>query len=188
MKLLQIFFTYIKKFFFDSEKYIIYTLDDNLYNSTSNNVDPEVKVYNKFTDIPIFLRKQVFGCYLLNPMYYRIEAGQAKLLAIHTNLELISYGWIQSWKPFKRKFGWFYEDATMLGPYWTNIIYRGKGIYGRMLKHSIAISEQNLPLIIYTTPDNLSSQKGIEKIGFRVLGTYEIILLLRSFCLHEKIN
>jgi RimJ/RimL family protein N-acetyltransferase len=76
----------------------------------------------------------------------------------------------------------------MLGPYWTNILFRGQGYYGRLLKQSIALAGNDCPLFIYTAPENISSQKGIEKIGFNKIGIFKITLILRYFRWYEQID
>mgnify|MGYP003546958584 FL=1 len=75
----------------------------------------------------------------------------------------------------------------MLGPYWTHNSHRGKGIYGRVLKQSLSLAPKNYPLIIYTSPENVNSQKGIEKMDFKLIGTYKIFLFVRCFCVHKKL-
>jgi RimJ/RimL family protein N-acetyltransferase len=76
----------------------------------------------------------------------------------------------------------------MLGPYWTDENMRGKGYYGRLLNHSIALSANKMPLIIYTNPKNLSSKRGIEKAGFDFCGVYRINLLFRIFQSYKQIS
>ncbi len=75
----------------------------------------------------------------------------------------------------------------MLGPYWTNPKFRGQGYYGRLLKRSIDLSDKNYSLIIYANPTNFSSQRGIEKAGFKKIGSYKINLLFRLFQWHTEI-
>ena len=186
MKYIQLFLVVIKKFLFESRDYILYTFDCNKINKHSN--DDDIKTYSKYSDIPDFIKEQLFIYPLFNPLYYRIKTQQAFLISIHNNKNLIAYGWIQSWKPFKRKFGWVFKDALMLGPYWTDSRYRGQGYYGRLLKHSISIASKEYPLFIYTTTENISSQKGINKMGFEKKGIYKISLVFRFFQWHKEIG
>jgi len=54
------------------------------------------------------------------PTVRRQKRGQAKLLGLSDReSKFPAYGWIQSWKPFRRKFGMLADDVVMLGPYWT---------------------------------------------------------------------
>jgi hypothetical protein len=174
------------KIVFESDEYKIYSYSGS--DQFSNYVDAEIKVYANYSDLPELLKKEILNNQIINSLYYRLNLKHAILLTIHNETEIIAYGWLQTWHPFKRKFGWIYKDAMMLGPYWTNELHRGKGIYGRLIKQSIALAKPNIPLMIYTRPENISSQKGIEKMGFKEIGVYKIELILRYFCFHKKIT
>lgn len=174
------------KLIFESGEYTLYHLDSS--EQYPDSYDPDIKVYLKYREIPKFIRGKVLIHPFINSLYYRIKSHQATFLCFLSDSEIIAYGWIQSWKPFKRKFRWLFEDGTMLGPYWTNPKFRGQGYYGRLLKHSIALVNKKSPIIIYTIPENLSSQKGIEKAGFKKIGTYSIYLFFRFFQRHKEIS
>jgi hypothetical protein len=173
----------IKKFFFESNTYSIYTY---VHQDTPEPPNPsDVEIFNKYSDIPYTIRENVLKYHLINPLYYRIQSGLATLLTIMNNSELIAYGWIQKWEPFKKKFGWVANnEAIMLGPYWTNPDYRGKGYYGQLLRKSIILSKSKVCLIIYTDKSNLASRKGIEKEGFSHFGDFKIVFVLRHFTKH----
>lgn len=173
----------LKKIIFESEQYVIYRLNAR---DEIGRIDPTVKEYTKYEEIPQFILKNLFVNPLVNPLYFRIKSHNARLLCISTNERIIAYGWIQRWKPFKRKFGWLTNHGIMLGPYWTHPEFRGKGYYGRLIKHSIAVSDYNLPLIIYTSPENISSQRGIEKMDFEKIGTYKISFIFRFWAVIKK--
>lgn len=185
MNYLRLILSLIIKFLYNSGEYRIYSYSRK--DHEVNYFDPEIKVYSEYSDIPQLLKKQLLNHPLINPFYYRLKSHQAILLYIQNDEEIISYGWVQKWQPFKRKFGWIYKQAMMLGPYWTHDSHRGKGIYGRLLKQSISLTPQNFPLIIYTSPENINSQKGIEKLDFKLIGNYKINLFLRYFCSYKKI-
>ncbi len=186
MQHIQILFRLIKKFFCESNNYKIYSLIKN--DQYLNYHEPEVKIFLRYSDVPDFLKKKLIINPIINPLFYRLRLSHAILLSVYKGTEIISYGWVQTWHPFKRKFGWMFKEATMLGPYWTNNLYRGKGYYGQLLKQSIQIADKSYPLFIYTTPENISSQKGIEKLGFQNMGIYKINLFLRYFVTHKKIE
>lgn len=186
MSYLQLILSLLKKFFYESGEYKIYFYDKK--DHELNYLDAEIKVYSEYSDIPQQLKKQLLNHPFINPFYYRLKSHQALLLSIQNDEEIISYGWVQKWQPFKRKFGWIYKEAMMLGPYWTKDSHRGKGIYGRLLKQSISLATKNFPLIIYTSMENINSQKGIEKMDFKLIGNFKINLFLRYFCLHKEID
>ena len=63
-----------------------------------------------------------------------MKIGNAKLLCYSEyNQRLQAFGWIQTWKPFRHKFGRLAKDGVMLGPYWTEPHNRGRGLYGKLL-------------------------------------------------------
>lgn len=185
----NIFINFIKlffKLFYESGKYSLYTYSSTLIpNHTSLY---KIAEYNNYSEIPKFISKKIFMCPYLSSLYYRIKSKNARLISIDNGVELIAYGWIQNWKPFKKKFGWMFKNAVMLGPYWTNEKFRGRGIYGDLLKYSLANIPSNIPVLIYTALSNITSQKGIEKNGFEKIGNFRVSLFFRTFSIYRKIE
>jgi hypothetical protein len=175
-----------KKIIFNSGEYTIYSFDSS--RKIYYEYDSEIKKYSEYEEIPEHVKNELFRLSLLNPLYYRIKLKQAVLLCFHSETQVISFGWIQSWKPFKKKFGWLFKNATMLGPFWTNPQYRGEGYYGRLLKHCIVLSNRNLPILIYAAPENISSKKGIEKLNFKKIGDYRINVIFGIFRWQYKLK
>jgi hypothetical protein len=186
MRFIKQILSIIRKFFFDSREYAIYHL--NSVQNESYVLDSSIKVYSDYNEIPGFVRKKLLLYPLVNSMYHRIKQHQATLHCIYSDNQLVSYGWIQSWKPFKRKFGWLFKDSIMLGPYWTESQNRGQGYYVRLLKYSIAASGEKSHMVIYTSPENQSSIRGIVKAGFNLKGVYRINFAFRFFQWHKKIR
>jgi|SRR5690606_8009780 len=182
---IKLFFSLLKRFIFLSENYVIYKYPFNERKSVN---DKEVKLYTTIKEIPYFIKKELKIYPLVNSLYFRIKTKNAILLTIHSNNKVVSYGWIQSWKYFKRKFGWVSEEGYMLGPYWTNESYRGKGFYGKLLRKSIEQVKDNKPIFIYTSPNNKASQRGIEKAGFEKVGVFKIVSILRINLIHKEIS
>jgi len=139
-----------------------------------------VRVYAAYRDIPVTFRQVVLPRRYLNVMYYRLQRGLAKLLCYSEDgRRLQAYGWVQAWQPFRRRFRMVAERATMLGPYWTAPDERGKGIYVRLLRHSLYISPKDAPVLVCTSPHNVPSQRGIEKAGFEPVGKWEVTVWFR---------
>jgi len=65
------------------------------------------------------------------------------------------------------------------------VIIGSKGIYGKLLNHSI-FENKGEEAIIYTHPTNIASQKGIQKAGFTSVGVFRLILVLRIFLIKQK--
>ena len=106
----------------------------------------------------------------------RMKHCGARLLCLVEEGKLHAYGWTQGWRPFKRRLDWLTNDGVVLGPYWTAPSERGRGLYGRMLAHSIAVcpDRERRPLVIFARPDNTPSLRGTEKAGFLRLGVHEV--------------
>jgi RimJ/RimL family protein N-acetyltransferase len=124
----------------------------------------------------------------MQPLYYRFKSRKATLVTWEENDKILAYGWVQNWDPFRRKFGKIFPEAIMLGPYYTNPDQRGKGIYKKLLAYSLSCYPKDKAIAIYTSPTNISSQKGIEGSGFTKLGTFRVRLFFRWFADVEKVN
>ncbi len=137
--------------------------------------DPAVSVYQTYAEIPHRFRGVLVGSRFTNIMYYRLQSGRAKVLAYSEDgVTLQAYGWIQSWAPFKRRFKVFAEDGWVLGPYWTSPDYRRRGLYGRLLRHSLYMLPADTAALIYAAPGNTTSRRGITSAGFESLGEWVI--------------
>jgi len=149
----------------------------------------DIKVYSSYAEIPMHFRKIVLPSPMIHVMFYRLMHNKVKLICYSENgQQLDGYGWIQDWQAFQYRFGTIANWATMLGYYWITPEARGRGYYSRLLEHSIAISSKEFPILIYTSKDNELSQKSIEKVGFILLGEWEIYLWFRVFVHLRKIT
>lgn len=142
--------------------------------------DNHISVYSSWTEIPCLYRKIVMKSPWLNVMFYRLRSGDAKLLCyVGEDQKIKAYGWIQDWRFFKRRFRDLATEGTMLGPYWTKAEERGKGYYQLVLQHSLSLCPKDKPILIYTSPGNIASKRGIEKAGFAYTGEW----LIRDWCM-----
>lgn len=64
------------------------------------------------------------------------------------------------------------SDVALLYNFETKEEYRGKGLYGLLLQSIVANAKEPKEYVIYTSQDNLSSQKGILKAGFAFDGVF----------------
>ena len=163
------------------------------YRNTAAQGDGEsysaIRVYETYAGIPSDIRKRVFRLRLINVMYYRLKSGDAQLLCYSEDGETLqAIGWVQSWVPFRRKFKEIADDGAMLGPNWTAPEHRGKGILGKLLLHSIFLCPKNKPVLVYTAPDNIASQRGIEKVGFELMGEWVVTIWFRCLVFTRKLD
>lgn len=61
-------------------------------------------------------------------------------------------------------------NSIHIGPCWTHELHRGKGIYPAVLS-KICSDYKEKNIYIFTKKENIASQKGIEKVGFKQFAT-----------------
>ncbi len=172
------------KLIYDKSDFVFYTIE---YPETSERLfSEELKCYNDFDSGKAAFHRILKNWYL-QPLFYRFKSGKATLITWEEDNEILAYGWLQSWSPFRRKFGKIFHDATMLGPYYTHPDHRGKGLYKKLLAYSVSLSPKEKPIAIYTSPENISSQKGIEASGFTKMGMYRVRFFFRLYSKVEKL-
>jgi hypothetical protein len=168
----------LKRLVYEKKRFLFYGYDPG---QGAGRPDPCVKVYGSWKDIPESFRRRAVPAPWRSAMRHRLRRGKARLLCLSEDGQhLDAYGWIQDWRPFRRRFGALARTGTMLGPYWTAPEARGRGLYGRLLAHSLSICDRDRPILIGTSPENKPSQRGIEKAGFSLRGGWEIRLYLRG--------
>ncbi|MBN2411010.1 GNAT family N-acetyltransferase [candidate division KSB1 bacterium] len=170
----------LEKTIYESKTVFIYEYD--AVKQGEGQIDPEVTVFTKYSELDKSFRRIILPYPLINPMFYRFKHPAVKLLTIHNETELFAFGWIQLCKHYyKKSFGDFVPDAMLLGPYWTNPDWRGKGYYGRLMLHSLALVEKDRKILISTRTNNYPSIRGIEKSGFRLNGCFKRVVFLYFF-------
>jgi len=169
-----------------------------VYTSTpqqvARNPDPRVEVFDAFRPPP----DEITGLYQRHAgrraaylMLGRLRRNGAVLLVLREANTLLAYGWLQSLRCLQREFWWLPRSAVCLGPFWTHPDHRGKGLYGRLLSASLHECKARSweELYIWAQADNPSSNRGIEKAGFRFIGTYRIYTyLLGCVRRHRKVG
>ena len=155
----------------------------------SGAADPQVRVYERWQDIPRHFRTVAVPSPWTDAMFYRMKRGRAKLLCLSEDgRRLQAYGWVQDWSPFRRRYGAVAREGTMLGFYWTAPEERGRGLYGRLLAHSLTVCDLGRPVLIAASPQNRASRRGIEKAGFRPLGEWETLTVFRWFSRMRRVS
>jgi GNAT superfamily N-acetyltransferase len=141
--------------------------------------DPRVEVFDAArppTDDIVELYQRHAGRRGAFLMFGRLRRQGAVLLVLREGDALKAFGWLQSLRCLQREFWWLPSGAICLGPFWTHPDHRGKGLYGMLLSASLHECRARCwkDVYIWAQSDNVASTSGIEKAGFRFLGSYKI--------------
>jgi hypothetical protein len=157
-------------------------------------IDERILALDRTAEVPPEVRRQFIqarGWAAWVSGRWRMTKQDATLLCLMENGKLCAYGWHRRFDPFFRRYRWLTPRATLLGYFWTAREERGRGLYGRLLDHCIAISDDrtSVPVIVYAVSSNRSSLRGLEKAGFARLGEYEMTCrLFGAWCKHRVIS
>lgn len=161
-----------KRLVYEKRRLVFYGYDPK---QGDGRADPQIQVYDSWEAIPPHFRKIAAPAPWRNTVYYRMKRGQARLLAYSEDgMRLGAYVWLQDWKPFLRKFGAIADRGIMMGYGWTAPAMRRRGLFGRMLAHSLFVCPKDRPIIGHTTPDNMAIRHALQKVGFYSLGEWDL--------------
>lgn len=128
-----------------------------------------LNIHTHFKPIYLFWYLFTFGRYCI---YYVYDDNKKIVHFSHVMPKIFKYSFMPQ------------KNSIHIGPCWTHEKHRGKGIYPAVLsKICNDFSQKNT--YIFTEKENLASQKGIEKVGFKqyatgskskYLGIYKIII------------
>jgi len=172
----------LERVIYRSRTYCVYTHDPAAQGDGRR--DERMEVYDASAPPPaevVGLYRRYAGRMNGAVMLARLRGGLATMLALRENADLLAYGWLQTWGPMRREFWWLAEDGICIGPDWTHPDARGRGIFGRILAHSIFESQQRYPgrpMYVWARAENDASNKGIRKAGFKPLGTHRVVTIL----------
>lgn len=138
--------------------------------------------HERFEDVPAAVASIVMPGRFFDLMRSRLERKAATLFTLTTNDgELAAYGWTQSWTPFRRHFGAIASEGRMLGYYKTFPAHRRRGLYGHLLRASLATLGADEEAIIFATANNEASLRVIESVGFEYVTHLETRRFLHFF-------
>lgn len=127
-----------------------------------------LKLFGSPREVPPEIARRVMPFGPVDLLRCRMRRGLARLMVLlDDHGELAAHGWIQSWRPFRRRLACLGSRGRMLGPYVTQPAHRGRGLYHFLLRESVALAEPGEPLYIYAETWNEASLRGIQKAGFR---------------------
>lgn len=121
---------------------------------------------DSMTTMPAWLEEKVFASSLVNPMKKRLESEGAKLFVLHKNTDLLASAWTQSMQAFRSRYGDEFAEATMLGPDWTHLEWRGKGMHPYLIRKRVEALGDQERLVAVVESGYKSSIAGFTKNGF----------------------
>lgn len=109
----------------------------------------------------------------------RIAMGSSFWCLVKDGSEMVSYGWLAYKHHFyigepDYDFDMDKSDSAILFDFNTNPEHRGHGYYPLLLQSMVAKSTGPKNYVIYTSLDNKSSYRGIEKAGFKKEGVLKV--------------
>lgn len=100
--------------------------------------------------------------------WYILTRGRYRIIYVKHNNEIIHYTHVI---PYIYKFNFLKKNDYEIGPCMTNKNYRGEGIYKVVLTKVVQkFKEKNRNFYMIVSKKNISSIKGIEKSGFKLVG------------------
>lgn len=116
-----------------------------------------------------------YGVKLTDKNLQRIADGSSFWCLVSNEDTVLSSGWMAYRHKFyigETDFGFDMAESksAILFNFSTNEAYRGQGLYGLLLQSIVYNAEEPERFLIYTSPDNTSSAKGILKAGFTLDG------------------
>ena len=100
-------------------------------------------------------------------------------------------GMTQKWNLHSKKLTWLDQPGEVMGFYWTDPKYRGQGLYGKMLAHTVkSVADKGINrMYVWASTSNIPSRKGIERAGFLPMGCRMVYRqFFRLFCHSEPLE
>lgn len=153
-----------------NSEYLFFRLSDEK-GRLNHNLDSSsiLKEYQIEEFVPTFFNlKKHMANKLLYLFWYFVTFGNYKIIYLRKNGKMIHYTHILP-KFFKLPF--LNVNDLEIGPSWTKESYRGKGIFPAVIRYIVELfNEKGRSFHIFVHKDNISSQKAIEKSGFKMWG------------------
>jgi hypothetical protein len=109
------------------------------------------------------------GTFLKNVAWFLLSFGQYKIVYLREEKTIVHSSYII---PKNIRFPFMAKCDLQIGPCYTNENYRGKGIYTAVLRLIPKVyGKPNRTFWIFTTEQNLISQRAIERSNYKRFGT-----------------
>jgi len=137
--------------------------------------DEDVVEWDRLDPLPLLVQRQFRGdghflsAWRMARLRHR---GLIRLFSCMVDGHPACFGVMQGWSLHRRYCMWLRSPGWVLGPFWTEPEYRGRGLYVRLLRHIVHIcaTEGIERMYIWAAPRNVPSRKGIERAGFQPRG------------------
>jgi len=113
-----------------------------------------------------------YGCSLL---LHRMKNQVAEIVVLSAGEELVAYGWLQKWAPFRRLYSSISSSGVMIGPAWTSPRWRGHGIHVLMLKKRLNLAPLSQKVFSFVEEKNHASRKGLIRSGFKEVASLDYV-------------
>ena len=139
----------------------------------------------KYSKVRWRINAVLFKRLLVNSIPVR---GRQRIACLDDASGIVHYSFLL---PSCSKFPFMKKGDCMLGPCWTRVDQRGKGIYPEMLRrlaaeHLVINPESNV--YVLARPENTASIKGILKAGFVQIGYAYKTKLLKKYYLSKALK
>lgn len=140
-------------------------------------LDPEIQLYSRENPMPDHVADdmaRMMGAWALRVFKWRTARGHSRVYVFPAERGAASYAWVSDMCLYRKYFkiagpGW------MLGPYATREDHRRKGLYARLLRHTLThlAGIDNRVRWAFADVDNVVPRRAMEELGFEPLGVYE---------------
>lgn len=116
-----------------------------------------------------------------------IRAGKVVALVIVSQGEVVHYSYVFLRNKSACILG-LNKDTALVGNAFTVPAYRGKGCQPRSvaLRAAIAAERGFARIAAETSPDNVASQRGLQKGGMRLVGRLDLVVIMNSLVLRWR--
>lgn len=109
------------------------------------------------------------GSFLKDIAWFLLTLGKCKIVYLRDGKTIVHSSYLI---PKNIRFPFMEQNDLQIGPCYTNENYRGKGIYTTVLKMIPTVfNESKRTFWIFTTEQNLISQRAIERSGYKRIGS-----------------
>lgn len=151
------------------QKVLCYYIDNKIKNTSINKTQSLKSNLHLEVFKPSFLNlKEHKGDFIIQLLWYVLSLSKNVIIYIKDKKGNIIH--MSQLTPKIFKFPFMQNNDLQVGTCWTIEEYRGQGIYPFVINYIVDNYLKSNKIFMITRKDNYSSQKGIEKAGFKLYG------------------